>query len=278
MNNMTTTAIWLASAAAAIHIIVGALQSNSFNALLAQFSLPAIPQKAFPWIGVLLGLGGGVVSGLQQGQVWTQALATAVLGMLSGGASALHVETMGGNVTNVPKPKVDGGSGGVADSKKDSEKPVVVVASVPPTAKRMRFLFPAFGAFAFISIISFTTPVTTGCAWFKANSSSVVTDLDQTATCVVAQLFQGITNPATITGSCVGATLAQVDAIITSIINYYSQPTVVADSGAATASGQLCGSGTIPYKGMPSCVSISQLSSFKALHAQYSVQLAGGSH
>jgi hypothetical protein len=112
-----TTAIWLASIAAAIHVLVGAIQSNSFNSLLAQFGIPAINPKAFPWIGLALGLAGGIVTGLQQGMTIGSAIATAVLGMFTGGASALHLETISrvditptkpvinNNVSNVPEKK-----------------------------------------------------------------------------------------------------------------------------------------------------------------------------
>ena len=92
-----TTVMYLAAIAAAIHVLLGALQSNSLNQMLAKFSIPAFPAAAMPWLGLALGLGGGFVTGLQQGLPWQQSLATAILGMLGGGASALHVESMVGN-------------------------------------------------------------------------------------------------------------------------------------------------------------------------------------
>ena len=111
----STTALWLACFAALIHLLVGALQSNSFNSLLAQFGIPAISIKAFPYIGLVLGLAGGVVTGLQQGLTIGAAIATAVLGVLSGGASAMHAGAMGR--IEIPAPA----------------KPVVVTNQIQPT-------------------------------------------------------------------------------------------------------------------------------------------------
>ena len=96
--NLPVTAVWLAAIAAVIHILVGALQSNTLNAMLAKFSIPSIPSQVFPYLGLALGLGGGLVSGLQQGQTLSYALASAVMAMVTGGASALHAESMSGKV------------------------------------------------------------------------------------------------------------------------------------------------------------------------------------
>ncbi len=93
----TTTVMYLAVIAAAIHVLLGALQSNSLGSLLSKFSIPAPPAAAMPWLGLALGLGGGVVTGLQQGLPWKQALASALLGMFSGGASSLHLQSMLGD-------------------------------------------------------------------------------------------------------------------------------------------------------------------------------------
>ena len=111
--NVTVTATWLAVAAALIHLLVGALQANSFNAMLAKFSIPAVPAAAFPWIGVVLGFGSGLVGGLQQGQAIGAAAATAMLGLVTGALSAMHAETMG-----------------TTDAKKDDSKSAA--ASPPP--------------------------------------------------------------------------------------------------------------------------------------------------
>ena len=114
-----TTIMYLAAIAAAIHVLLGALQSNSLNALLAQFSIPALPLAAMPWLGLVLGLGGGTVTGLQQGLPWQQAIATALIGMLGGGVSSLHVESMVGNTHVAAK----------------ARKAAAVAAATPPVAE-----------------------------------------------------------------------------------------------------------------------------------------------
>jgi hypothetical protein len=101
--NLTTTAIWLASIAAAIHVLLGALQSNTLNAWLATYSIPSLPPKAAPYLGLVLGLGAGFVAGLQQGDTIGYSIAQAFMGMITGGAASLHLESLTGNVAP-PKP------------------------------------------------------------------------------------------------------------------------------------------------------------------------------
>jgi len=101
--NLTTTAIWLAAIAATIHLLLGALQSNTLNAWLAQYSIPSLPAKAAPYLGLVLGLGGGFVAGLQQGDTLGYSIAQAVMGMITGGAASLHLETVTG-APPAPKP------------------------------------------------------------------------------------------------------------------------------------------------------------------------------
>jgi hypothetical protein len=72
-----------------------------------------------------------------------------------------------------------------------------------------------------------------GCSWWSANSKPVVTDLGSIASCVLAQLFQGISAPLTIVGSCIGATVADVEEIVASIVQFYDQP----DAGATNDAG-----------------------------------------
>jgi len=110
------------------------------------------------------------------------------------------------------------------------------------------------------------------CAWWSSNSPQVVTDIGQVGSCVVAQLFQGVTDPTKIAAACVGSTIAEVESIITSVINYYDQS--VTDSGAVASNGQHCGVGVAPFKGMPACISTIQLAGFKVMRSQ----LAAGAH
>jgi len=83
------------------------------------------------------------------------------------------------------------------------------------------------------------------------------------ASCVIAEMFQGVTDPLKITGACLGSTLADVEQIIASIINFYDQPQ---EAGAVAASGQRCGAGKPAY-GLPNCVSDSLLANFKMLQS-----------
>jgi hypothetical protein len=89
--------IWLATSSLLIHYLLGALQSNTLNAMLASMGLPAIPASVIPWLGLLLGLGSGILSGLTQGQTLQVAIATAIANMVGGGTAALHLETVRGN-------------------------------------------------------------------------------------------------------------------------------------------------------------------------------------
>ena|ERR1700722_270604 len=77
-----------------------------------------------------------------------------------------------------------------------------------------------------------------GCAWWTANSKPVVTDIGSIASCVISQLFLGVSVPATIVGSCIGATIADVEEIVASVISFYEQNDAgapVSDAGLATA-------------------------------------------
>jgi hypothetical protein len=59
-----------------------------------------------------------------------------------------------------------------------------------------------------------------GCSWWNnGGSKTVVSDIGQVGSCVLSQLFQGQTNPLSITAACAPATLADVDQIILSLIN-----------------------------------------------------------
>jgi hypothetical protein len=141
--------------------------------------------------------------------------------------------------------------------------------------KLFRVLGPAGFVLGLGVAVCGTVTTQTGCSWFASNKTQVTTDVGQIASCVITQLFQGVTDPAQIVTACVGSTLADVDQIITSIINFYDQP----DAGAAVASsGQHCGSGTPPYKGMTQCVSDAQLAKFRQASASVKMQLAQGAH
>ena len=65
-----------------------------------------------------------------------------------------------------------------------------------------------------------------GCSWFTANKSTVETDVGQVGACVVGQLLTGNEDPAAITLACSPATIADVAAIVASLLNFYEAPAV----------------------------------------------------
>lgn len=71
------------------------------------------------------------------------------------------------------------------------------------------------------------------CGWFSANQPAVETAVGQVASCVLGQVLSGDEDPLVITAACAGATLADVTAIVESIINFYEAPS--ADGGAPPA-------------------------------------------
>lgn len=66
----------------------------------------------------------------------------------------------------------------------------------------------------------------TGCGWWAANSNTVVRDAGQIGSCVLAQLFSGASDAGTVVKACDGATFSDVEALIASLIDFYSKPGV----------------------------------------------------
>jgi hypothetical protein len=82
-------------AAVILHFVIRVLKSGQMSALLARLGLPAVPDKALPWISMGLGLAGGIADALVQGMAVGPALESAFAGLFAGtGAIALH-ETVG---------------------------------------------------------------------------------------------------------------------------------------------------------------------------------------
>jgi hypothetical protein len=199
-----TDVLWLAALAAGIHVLLGALQAGSFNAALATFSLPPINAKAFPWLGLLLGLGAGVVDGVQHGMAVSSALATSVVTMITGGASALHLETIRGALpANTPGA---GGSLQVVAVQKVSVPPVAV-----PAVKRTGFgkhsVTWAAGVLAAIcAIVVIPETSLTGCAQIaslvpadvKSIEEKILADMNAGMTLdqIVADVGKGVTGDA----------------------------------------------------------------------------------
>lgn len=101
-----------------------------------------------------------------------------------------------------------------------------------------------------------------GCAWWQANNQNVVRDLSAVGSCVLSQVFQGVTKPLDLTKACAPATLEDVEQVLSSLLNFYTQ------SGAAGAGGgQRCGQGEPPVKSAPVCVTVEQYLQLETAHA-----------
>lgn len=90
----TNYALFLAIVAAVVHVLLGAVQSNTFSKLLATFRLPALPAWTMPYLGLGLGLLSTAVPAVQAGEPWSTALLKGALGLAAGGAAALHLEAL----------------------------------------------------------------------------------------------------------------------------------------------------------------------------------------
>lgn len=193
-----TDVLWLAALAAGIHVLLGALQAGSFNAALATFSLPPINVKAFPWLGVSLGLGAGVVDGVQRGLAFSPALAQAAITMITGGASALHLETIRG-VLPANTPGANGALQVVAVQK--ASVPPVAVPAVKRTRRTWRFL-PAIA----LGLAMVFGVASTGCAQLaslvpadvKSIEEKILADVNAGMTLdqIVADVGKGLTGDA----------------------------------------------------------------------------------
>jgi hypothetical protein len=191
--------LWLATIGLIIHVLLGALQSGSFNSMLAVYSLPPINVKVFPWLGLLLGLAGGVVLGVQNGDPVLVALAKAVSGMVAGGSSALHLETVRGALpANTP------GAGGSLQvvAVQRTVLPVVPAAPVQTRAVlthegrgRFSITWPAIGIAVVGACAAFVfAAALPGCAQFSNEVSTLVpSDVQKMEQKILADLAAGYT-------------------------------------------------------------------------------------
>ena len=287
-----TIVLYLAVLALSIKVTLGAVQSGTFNSLLAKFHLPPIPTAVFPWLGAGLGLAAGVVQGIQSGDTFADALAKALAAMLTGALATLHTEFISGrspviagqDVNSKGGPAVPAAGGGMNDT----------LPPTPPNMRRSRLASLAFAGIVVIAVLFVTqpreqlavdaqmadmadystpTPMISieGCSWWAANSASVVTYTEADAVCVLGQLFTGgAVDPAAIALACAPVTIEQIAAILASIVDFYVVPSS-ADAGTDAASagatqGQHCGNGPPPIKGLPPCVSHETLLRVMAIH------------
>lgn len=123
-----------------------------------------------------------------------------------------------------------------------------------------------------------------GCDWFKANQPAVEADLGEVASCIIAQLFRGTSDPLAIVGACVGATVAAVEQIVSSLIAFYDTPGgsdggALAEAGTTGASfPMLCRSSPKPklLATAPDCVSLAQFAGLHVTHARAQAARASG--
>jgi hypothetical protein len=128
-----------------------------------------------------------------------------------------------------------------------------------------------------------------GCSWFTANQPAVISDLGQIGSCVLAQLFRGVPDPLAIATVCLPATVADVEQVIASLIDFYDTPSAGGDAGTpsdtAISGGDrpgpmLCGS-KAPPKGLddaPQCIPLAQVAHLHMMHARAKAKLAAGAH
>ena len=86
---------------------------------------------------------------------------------------------------------------------------------------------------AFVAVGLVVTMTSLGCGWFTANKQTVTTDLGQAASCVLAQVFQGQQDATAIAAACAPTTLADVVALVESLLSFYTQPTEAGPPPAA---------------------------------------------
>lgn len=196
-------AIWLATIAIAIHFVLGALQSGSFNAILAKFSIPPCPPKAVPWLGLGLGLGSGIVLGVQSGDVLSVATAKAIAGMFAGTGAAFHLETVRG-ILPIPAPA--GKSSGTTVLMGSEGRAASVRPPAPPAVTRRRTHSPL--ALALVAFAGLLFACLAACSSFWA--SAVPADIQKNEECVAGQIEIGNLDPVAIEGVCLPGQLATV--------------------------------------------------------------------
>ena len=145
-----TVTLYLTVLALAIKFALGALQSGTFNSLLARFSLPPIPTAVFPWLGALLGLAAGVVTGLQGGDTIAIAIGQALVTTLTGGIAAMHLQFVSGR-----DPVVSGGPPKPSPTKQSVvEVPATQIEAKAPAARRGMIRGALVGAVSALLVVA----------------------------------------------------------------------------------------------------------------------------
>lgn len=88
------TAGWLMLLALGVGVTTRLLKADKLNALLAQYSIPAIPKTAIPWIALALGAGGGFLEAFTGGHSLQESLIMSFWGIVSGGVAVAGHEAL----------------------------------------------------------------------------------------------------------------------------------------------------------------------------------------
>lgn len=229
------------------------------------------------WRPVIIGVAGGIitdVTAMQSGMKWGPALLSGLAGLVVSGTVDAFFAACFGKPENAPylaklllgiidefDGKTPPGGSGTKAAKPVSVPPL---NSLPPTS--LRFRAPLLAA-CLAASLAFS-----GCAWWSANSKTVVTDLGKLGSCIAASLFGGATDAGAIVKACDGSTFADVEQVIASLIDYYQHP----PTGSAAAVATLCGSGDTPFKGAPQCATVAQVGLLHSAHASARMALERG--
>jgi hypothetical protein len=278
--NPATAAVYLVALALAIKIALGAVQSGTFNQILAKFSIPPIPTAVFPWVGAGLGLAAGIVKSEQAGSTLSYAVAQSIVTLLTGSAAAMHLEFISGRDPVVGWKKKSGGNGGGSV--------IVKVDPVTEEAKKVPPVPPVAGAMwgaqwtrrAAVSAALGLSMMLVACGWWNSGGGGqVVTATEQQVACVLAQVEVGNVDPIAVAGACLGGTLADFVKIVESIFAYYTTPAPLPDAGPAPlVAGGLCGadSAAPPYPGAPKCLPFAVLANLHTMHDAAKTAIAAG--
>jgi len=107
---------------------------------------------------------------------------------------------------------------------------VVGLYVTPPGKTAIKMIPPAAALLLFVGAGALPS---SGCAWWKANSSTVTKDVGQIGSCILTDLFTGTDDPAKIVTDCDGAVFADVEQIIVSLLSQNGSSVQLTPDGRA---------------------------------------------
>jgi len=122
---------WLTLLSTIVGALVRLIKTDAVDSFLTNLGFPSIPKKALPWIAMFLGLAGGFLDGLINGESWQQALVAGLWGLVSGGGAIAGNELLSPATRKVLG---DGPANMMFGKKKDTETMKKSGTSVPPLA------------------------------------------------------------------------------------------------------------------------------------------------